>query len=146
MILQNKLSNENPFFTCGIFTKSFLIIILLFQSFLNFCWHICLISVTGAESDKSSILLLRLLKEDGTFVWVFHTILIHDSTLETFYQSIMWKILSFSPGLEKCLILRIPVYFPRDKCAYTFVSRETTNEINQISKLISFPHLIRQRF
>ena len=36
---------------------------------LNSC-----LAVTGAESDKSSILLLRLQKEDGGFIWT-HSVL-----------------------------------------------------------------------
>ena len=42
----------------------------IFESSLN-CF---LLPVTGAESDKSSILLLRLQKEDGGFIWT-HSVL-----------------------------------------------------------------------
>ena len=42
-------------------------------SLLKLSLNSCL-AVTGAESDKSSILLLRLQKEDGGFIWT-HSVL-----------------------------------------------------------------------
>ena len=42
----------------------------------------CLFSVTGAESDKSSILLVRLQRERGSYIWVHTVMIIKEGTEE----------------------------------------------------------------
>ena len=62
--------------------------------------------VTGAESDKSSILLLRLQKEDGGFIWthsVLQVILHHENP----YYSIRWWLVYILIVIKKKLIVII---------------------------------------
>ena len=60
--------------------------------------------VTGAESDKSSILLLRLQKEDGGFIWthsVLQVILHHEIP----YYSIRWWLVYILEEIKKLIVI-----------------------------------------